>query len=91
MSSIELRKEIGTVKRDFGSFQSSNVQELIELPRVRALVSCRGIKGCFKQDRYVPPVMPVDLPSVAPCNEVSFGKEMKSEHFLIDVRLRVVT
>ncbi|XP_038077787.1 probable L-cysteine desulfhydrase, chloroplastic [Patiria miniata] len=60
-------------KRDFGSFHSSNVEELIALA----------------QDDYVPPKLPTDLPNFAdykadPSSIAAFGQEMKNRHFLLE-------
>ncbi|XP_078699428.1 uncharacterized protein LOC144926473 isoform X1 [Branchiostoma floridae x Branchiostoma belcheri] len=59
-------------RRDFGSFQSSNVQELIHQP----------------EDQYEPPPLPFDLPSFEDYKDPEkcpkFGKEMRKKHFLLE-------
>ncbi|XP_077977327.1 uncharacterized protein LOC144432898 [Glandiceps talaboti] len=59
------------VKRDFGSFHSSNVQELIEKP----------------EKDYKPPLIPIELPNFEEYSEgknCPFGKEVRSKHFLLE-------
>ncbi|XP_071955002.1 uncharacterized protein [Antedon mediterranea] len=55
-------------KRDFGSFQSSNVQELLQVP----------------EEEYTPPEIPVDLPDIISSKSVVFGNEAKKRHFLLE-------
>ncbi|XP_022108998.1 probable L-cysteine desulfhydrase, chloroplastic isoform X2 [Acanthaster planci] len=62
-----------SAKRDFGSFHSSNVEELISVSEVD----------------YVPPELPADLPNFTnyradPTSLPSFGLEMKKRHFLLE-------
>lgn len=58
-------------RRDFGSFHSSNVQELI---------------GTIKAGVYVPPSLPFELPKFHSHhgNIPSFGQEMRKKHFLLE-------
>lgn len=60
----------GTVagKRDFGSFHSSNVQELVQAP----------------EDSYLPPPFPVSLPDFADAKDLKFGREVRQKHFLLE-------
>jgi len=56
------------VKRDFGSFHSSNVQELLEL----------------KDDLYSPPFIPVKLPVFEFESPFPFGRKTKKKFFYIE-------
>ncbi|XP_067841148.1 uncharacterized protein [Heptranchias perlo] len=63
--------QVTSARRDFGSFHSSNVQELL---------------GAIKTGNYVPPSLPFDLPqfSYRNGNTPSFGQEMRKKHFLLE-------
>ncbi|XP_062896835.1 uncharacterized protein LOC134342520 isoform X2 [Mobula hypostoma] len=60
-----------SARRDFGSFHSSNVQELL---------------GAIKAGNYVPPTLPFELPKFHYNNGniPSFGEEMRKKHFLLE-------
>ncbi|XP_045197118.2 uncharacterized protein LOC123551905 [Mercenaria mercenaria] len=61
---------MSAAKRDFGSFHSSNVQELLDIP----------------DDDYVPPELPFrcDLFEKYKSDPPIFGKEIKKKHFLLE-------
>lgn len=72
-------------KRDFGSFHSSNVQELIALPEVRRVflhIFLLTLTTSPLQEVYQPPKLPFQLPTFD--HLVSFGAEMKEKHFYVD-------
>ncbi|EDV25115.1 uncharacterized protein TRIADDRAFT_56707 [Trichoplax adhaerens] len=54
-------------RRDFGSFHSSNVQELLSLT----------------EDLYQPPDIPIDLPKFDADDRGAYGKDIKGKHFLL--------
>ncbi|XP_043543077.1 probable L-cysteine desulfhydrase, chloroplastic isoform X6 [Chiloscyllium plagiosum] len=58
-------------RRDFGSFHSSNIQELL---------------GAAKTGNYVPPSLPFDLPQFSYENGKipPFGQDMRKKHFLLE-------
>ncbi|GCC28189.1 hypothetical protein chiPu_0006617 [Chiloscyllium punctatum] len=58
-------------RRDFGSFHSSNIQELL---------------GAAKTGNYGPPSLPFDLPQFSYENGKipPFGQEMRKKHFLLE-------
>ncbi|XP_042189042.1 probable L-cysteine desulfhydrase, chloroplastic [Callorhinchus milii] len=65
-------QNVTSTRRDFGSFHSSNVQELL---------------GEMKTGNYVPPSFPFDLPQFGNQNGKNtplFGKEMRIKHFLLE-------
>ncbi|XP_030849947.1 uncharacterized protein LOC100889690 [Strongylocentrotus purpuratus] len=55
-------------KRDFGSFHSSNVQELVEAA----------------EDSYLPPSFPFEVPAFTHCKDLTFGEEARRKHFLLE-------
>ncbi|XP_060551212.1 uncharacterized protein LOC132712792 [Ruditapes philippinarum] len=61
---------MSAAKRDFGSFHSSNVQELLDI----------------QDDEYVPPELPFrcELFETYKSNPPIFGKEIKQKHFLLE-------
>ena len=89
--------QASSTRRDFGSFHSSNVEELLRVPEVRLHVahfnSTNG--GCTATDdvthvtalqaEYTPPALPIELPRFA--ERWSFGQEVKEQHFFLDVSL----
>ncbi|XP_051880490.1 uncharacterized protein LOC127574962 isoform X2 [Pristis pectinata] len=60
-----------SARRDFGSFHSSNVQELL---------------GAIKAGNYVPPTLPFELPKFLYHNGSipRFGQWMRKKHFLLE-------
>ena len=77
-------------KRDFGSFHSSNVEELLRLPEASSAphaVLCLSSPALFVclQEVYKPPKIPVDLPSFS-SSDLKFGQEAKEAHFHLSVR-----
>ncbi|CAI8058002.1 L-cysteine desulfhydrase [Geodia barretti] len=75
-------------KRDFGSFHSSNVEELLRLPEASSAphaalcLSSPALFVCLLhvQEVYQPPKIPVDLPSFS-SSDLKFGREAKEAHF----------
>ncbi|XP_048452765.1 L-cysteine desulfhydrase-like [Rhincodon typus] len=63
--------QVTSARRDFGSFHSSNVQELL---------------GTAKTRNYIPPSLPFDLPQFlyGNGNTPPFGQEMRKKHFLLE-------
>ncbi|XP_078068477.1 uncharacterized protein LOC144493440 isoform X2 [Mustelus asterias] len=63
--------QVTSARRDFGSFHSSNVQELL---------------GAVKAGNYVPPSLPLNPPQFlyGNGNTPSFGQEMRKKHFLLE-------
>lgn len=58
------------LRRDFGSFHVSNVQELLEIP----------------EEEFIPVKFPVDLPTFENYKEqtVPFGKRIRKDHFFLE-------
>ncbi|XP_038655092.1 probable L-cysteine desulfhydrase, chloroplastic isoform X3 [Scyliorhinus canicula] len=63
--------QVTSARRDFGSFHSSNVQELL-----------RAIQA----GHYIPPSLPFNLPQFmyGSGNTPPFGQEMREKHFLLE-------
>ncbi|XP_041463183.1 L-cysteine desulfhydrase-like [Lytechinus variegatus] len=65
---VDPAQDVVGTKRDFGSFHSSNVQELVEAP----------------EESYVPPDFPFGVPDFANCRGLKFGEETRRKHFLLE-------
>ncbi|GAB1606931.1 probable L-cysteine desulfhydrase, chloroplastic [Argonauta hians] len=69
---------MAVAKRDFGSFQASNVQELLQLP----------------ESQYEDPILPVEIPTFEEYRNSeqipNFGKDMRQKHFLLEPDVTII-
>ena len=86
--------QASSTRRDFGSFHSSNVEELLRVPEVRLHVAHLAPTAVARlpmmsqhvtplQAEYTPPALPMELPRFA--ERWPFGQEVKEKHFFLDV------